>query len=251
MCGCFKQKSAINNILDGMPDGELEVEDDDIAVGLVAGILYEFSPCTRIGLQYLSPLSLHFSDHPEFENIGPILRTRLTASGLFDSRVHIRSRIPQSLILSGYHQLNCCWALMADIGWQQWSDFAKNSIVLGRARQESFTFTPDFKNTWHAAVGAQYFYSPCLSFSGGLAYDSSAVSDRNRPFDFVVGRQWRIGTGFSWNYCPGFTLQFAYEFMWSGDLSVHRNFGALAGNVSGDFDDVSAHFINFNLTWAF
>lgn len=39
MYGMFKQKSAINNVLDNLPDGSLKLFDDDFGYGVLVGQL--------------------------------------------------------------------------------------------------------------------------------------------------------------------------------------------------------------------
>jgi long-chain fatty acid transport protein len=36
--------------------------------------------------------------------------------------------VPQSVMLSAYHALNDKWAVMADVGWQQWSQFGNVQV---------------------------------------------------------------------------------------------------------------------------
>lgn len=251
MYGVFRQKSHINNALDGLPDGNLRLRDEDIAFGGVAGVLYEFSPCTRVGIQYLSPVKLRFKDTPRFTNIGPTLETVLTRTGLLNSIVHVNARVPQSVMVSGYHTFNSCISMMADIGWQQWSQFQKVTVNLSGPDAISLSSKQQYKDTWHAAVGAEYYLDSCWTLSGGVAYDSSAVSNSERPLDFPVGNQWRFGTGARWYYSDSLIFDLCYELQWCGNLSVNVNKGPLTGRVVGKYNNLYVQFINANLTWAF
>lgn len=251
MYGIFRQKSAIRNVLDGLPDGRLKLHDEDLACGAVAGILFELSPCTRIGVQYLSPVKLRFHDTPHFQGVGPVLERILRVTGLLHSTVKVIARVPQNVILSAYHALNVSWSLMADVGWQQWSRFEKVSVFLPFPDVPSLTSKIKYKDTWHTAVGAEYHLNPCWTLSGGIAYDSSAISNKERPLDFPIGKQWRFGTGVRWFYSENLIFDLCYEFQWSGSLFVDVNKGPLVGHVAGKFRDTYVQFINANVTWAF
>ena len=48
----LKQEAAINNVLDGRPDGRLKVEDEAFGFGGIVGILVEPWTGTRFGVQY-------------------------------------------------------------------------------------------------------------------------------------------------------------------------------------------------------
>lgn len=251
MYGIFRQKSAINNTIDALPDGKLKLHDERLSAGVVAGVLWEISPCTRVGVQYLSPVKLRFRSRAEFKNIGPILEGFLAASGLLDSRVHVNVTVPQNVVLSGYHDLNDCWTVMADAGWQQWSQFQKVTINLPDPEAVSLTVKPKYQDTWHAAFGVEYHYDACLTLSSGLAYDSSAISNKHRTLDFPIGEQWRLGAGARWSYSDNMVFDLCYEFQWSGNLHCTSRGGILTGDVSGSFRDTYVQFLDVNVTWRF
>jgi len=251
MYGIFRQKSYIRDSLDSASDGRLKLHDVDLSVGAVVGALYEFSSCTRVGLQYLSPVQFNFHDTPHFSKIGPRLQSILAATGLDKTKVKVDVNVPQSVMLGIYHDLNCTWSLMGDVGWQQWSNFNKVSIDLPFPNVPTLTSKNIYQDTWHAALGAEYHLNTDWTFSGGIGYDSSAVSNAKRPLDFPVGEQWRFGNGARWYYSDNLTLDLCYELQWSGDLSINVDQGPLLGHVEGKFNDLYIQFINLNLTWAF
>lgn len=251
MYSLFKQKSAVNNFLDGLPDGSLKLYDDDFGFGCLVGLLYEFTPSTRIGVQYVSKVRLQFRCKPHFSNVGPTLRNAVKNSGVSSSQVLLDIDVPQCVMLSVYHDLTDNLAIMGNAGWQEWSDFQKASIVLGSATAPSLTAIPKYKNTWHAALGARYRLHETLALMAGLAYDSAAVSAKNRPLDFPVGRQWRYGAGLEWCVSPAIQVGVDFTLMTQGNLYVDVERGPLAGRVSGKFKNLFVQFFNFNLQWIF
>jgi long-chain fatty acid transport protein len=108
-----------------------------------------------------------------------------------------------------------------------------------------------FQDTWHAAFGLEYLYDPCLKVSAGVAYDSSAVTKKERTFDFPVGSQWRIGTGFEYALKENMFLNMGYEIMWSGNLPVFQQRGSLGGIVAGRFKNLCIHFLDCSLNIVF
>lgn len=251
MYGFLKQRAAINNALDSLADGYFTLHDYKFGFGGVFGLLYELDCGTRFGIQYLTEVHLNFRDKPSFKNIGPILNTILDLTGIRGSSLNLNLRVPQSLMISAYHAIGPCYALMADLGWQQWSRFQRVSISLANADGSNFRFNPHYKDTWHAAFGAEWYFSDRLTLSGGFAFDSSAVSKANRPLDFPVGKQWRFGAGARWYFLENLCFDFCSEFLWSGNLSASVNRGSLGGKVSGKFKDTYAVFTNVNMTWTF
>lgn len=251
MYGILHQKAAINNLIDQLDDGNVGVKGSAWGWGAVLGLLWEVNPCTRFGIQYLSELKLKFDEKPHFNDIGPFLELILDATGVLNSRVKIDINVPQSLIFSVYHDIDSCWSVMADLGWQQWSRFQQATITLSDPAQRSLTFTPKLKDTWHAALGAEYRYSCAWTFMTGIAYDSSAVSNKNRPLNLPVGKQWRFGAGAEWQYSDTLAFGFCYEFQTEGDLPVNAHRGPLAGHVDGKYKNVTFQFIDVNAIWTF
>lgn len=251
MYGIFDQHSAIRNVLDLLPDGKMLLRHRYLTAGAVAGILYDITPCTRVGVQYLSPVDLRFNMVPKFKGVGPLLTDALKFTGIYSSKVKLKANVPQSVMLSLYHDLNYCWTVMGNVGWQQWSRFQKATIDLSDASSTSLTVIPKYQDTWHVAGGVEYHYTPQWTFSGGLAYDSSAVTTKNRPLDFPVGEQWRLGTGARWNCSDNLKFDFCYELMWTGNMSVDATGGILAGDVAGKYTNFYVQYISADLIWTF
>lgn len=251
MYGLMDQQCAINNVLEGLGDGRLKIRDNRFAAGAILGALLECNPCTRVGVQYISRVSLKFKAKPNFQGLGSVLRDRLSLTGVLDSRVRITSKVPNSVMLSLYHQLNPCITVMANGGWQQWSTFARAEISLADSDERTLTVVPNYKDTWHGALGCQYALDSTLSLSAGVAFDSSMLHNRSRTLSLPVGPQWRFATGFEYLLCNGLVLNSGYEFIWSGDLDLDQRRGALTGRVAGDFHQVCQHILAVSLGWCF
>lgn len=250
MYGIFHQRSAISNRLDLLSDGKIKLKDQDFAFGAVIGVLYEASPCLRFGIQYLSRVDLRFKMKPKLENAGPTVEDIITDFDLSATRIKVKANVPQSVVVSAYYDVDSTWSIMGDIGWQEWSKFEKVSIAFSSTNGD-LTFKPKYQDTWHAAVGVEYRYYPCWTFSSGIAYDTSAVTKAERTPDFPVGKQWRFGTGAKFQYSPNLAFDLSYELQWSGDLSMDVNKGSLAGRVAGNYDNFYIEFFCFNLTYVF
>lgn len=247
MYAIFEQKAKVNNALDTLPDGELKIKDEDFAYGAVVGVLIEVSPKTRFGIQYLSEMSIDLEDSPKFRNLGPGLKAIL---GRLDD-LDVGMTTPDSVMVSAYHELSDRWAVMGNVGWQQWSEFGKVDITVSSENTKDITADRQYDDTWHVAAGAQYRIAEPWLWSFGVAYDSSIVEDKDRTPDLPIGEQWRFGTGVNYKWKKSIDLSLAYEFVWAGDLPMDVERGPLAGRVSGDYNDAYMDFINLALNWRF
>jgi long-chain fatty acid transport protein len=250
MYAMFLSKAAVNNALDALPDGYVRMLDFRFGAGAIIGGLYQFSSETRAGIQYMSPVTLRFRDKPKLHEVGPTLEAILALSGLLGSSTHVTIELPNSVIGSLYHEVVPGVAIMADLGWQQWSNFGHAEISLVTPASESLAVKGSFRDTWHAAFGMEYRYAPDLLMSAGFAYDSSMVAARSRTFSLPVGQQWRFGTGVQHRYA-GVLIDLGYALMWSGNLPADQNRGILGGHVAGQYTNTCFQFINLSLTYAF
>jgi long-chain fatty acid transport protein len=251
MYAFFRQRAAINNVVDGLDDGYFTLRDYQFSCGGVFGILYEPTCTTRLGVQYLTPVRINFSNTPHFHDLGPILEAVLTRLGVIGSKALIHINVPQSVMFSIYHDLNPCWSIMGNLGWQQWSRFQRVTFALADENSTSITSKVKYEDTWHAALGLEWHYDCDLTFSGGIAYDSSCISNKERPLDFPVGKQWRFGTGARWNINESFLMDVAAELLWQGDLKADVNIGPLAGHVSGVFKNTACAFFSASFIYRF
>jgi long-chain fatty acid transport protein len=249
------QKAAINNGAvpgqAGLPDGELKLEDDDAAYGFNLGILLEPREDTRFGISYRSKVDLEFKDFASLKNIGPVLQGILNLSGLAGSKVDIDMTVPQLVMASGYHQLSERWAVMGNIGWQDWSEFGKQDLTLRSTISTKFTQDLNYDDTWHFALGAQYRFAERWLWSVGAAYDTSPTDEDTRTPDLPLDRQIRIGTGIQYDWNDDVIVGVAYEYLNAGDAEIDQEGGPLQGPLKGEYDPNAIHFFAVNLIWKF
>jgi long-chain fatty acid transport protein len=245
------QEADVRNALDPNGDGRLKLEDDDVAYGFNLGLLVEPRAGTRFGITYRSEVDLAFEDVASLVNIGPLLQAALNFSGLAGSRVDIDLTIPQLVLLSGYQQLNDQWAIVGNIGWQDWSEYGKQDLTLASTTSRTFTKDLEYDDTWHFALGAQYRFAPPWLWSVGVAYDTSPVDDDKRTPDAPLDRQIRLGTGIQYDWNEDVTVGLAYEYMDAGDAKIDQTGGPLQGDLKGEYGTNVIQFLAVNLIWKF
>ncbi len=243
----YKQTSALPNLATGV-DGQIKVEDDTWGYGANVGIIVQPFKGTRIGIDYLSEMKLKFKDTPKFSGIGPGLNAILQRLNAFDNQLNLGMYIPQMVMGSVYQELGSQWAVMGNVGWQQWSRFGKVDVTLVSDTANSLTVNSNYQDTWHVAGGVMFKPLPVWTFTAGVGYDSSAVKDQDRIVTFPVGEAYRFGVGALWQIKPTVKVGLAYELSYSPDLSLNQ-FGPLAGTVSGQYSNPSVHFLALNLSW--
>ncbi|WP_236198819.1 OmpP1/FadL family transporter [Pseudomonas pseudonitroreducens] len=252
--GYYRTEMAINNNLLGLrdrPDGQLEYKDTDVGTGVNLGLLYHLSDSTQIGFAYTSKVKLEFKDSPDVRKVSnPIINAALNRLDV-DS-LELDMNIPQTATLSIAHQLDPQWKLLGSLGWQDWSDFGQIGVeVDANAGGVDRTVDRQYKDTWHASLGAQYQANPRLRWSMGLGYDSSAVDDKDRTVDNPMGEAWRLATGVNYQLDEGLDLHLAYTLVWLGDMDDEQTKSRSGETLSGTYRNAALHILGGGATWRF
>jgi long-chain fatty acid transport protein len=249
MYGVMDTEIAVNNVIGS--DGKMKLNNHTWGFGGNGGIMITPREGTRIGVNYLSQVDLNFNAKPGFKNLGPGLSALLANPPTLDLGV----TVPQSVMVGAYQDLNEKWAVMADVGWQNWSKFGEVAVGVNNGSPsgpKDFTTQLHYEDTWHGAAGVQYQYSETWRFTGGVAYDTSAVSDKNRTVTLPMGAAYRFGLGAFYKFSKSLDLGAAYELAWSGDAPVSQGApGDYRGEVSGSYNNLCFSFFSLGLNWHF
>jgi long-chain fatty acid transport protein len=247
----------INNVLDSGDDGRLKFKDTDTAPGWNAGLLIEPRPGTRVGLTYTSKVDLKYKDHASIHGAGPFLSDLLQKAAFQNASSTFDFTLPNQVMLSAYHELTPDLAIMADLGWQNWSQFGQIGLSIdttdatGTSLSKSTSLDANFQDTWHTALGARYRLNPLWSVSAGVAYDSSPVKNSNRSIVLPLDRQYRYALGLQYELRKNITLGAAYEYMDAGSAPVNQTGGPLKGDLKGRMKDDVFNIFALNMNWKF
>ena len=257
MYGYYKNEVAINNILPAFGDGSLKLDDSEWGWGANLGLLYEINPDIRLGFTWNSQVNLDFSGPAEFSNLAPGIRTLMNNRGLLNADIDVGLNVPQQAMGSIFAQVNDRWAVLASVGWQQWSKFGQVALgVDDTANPTSVTTDLDFKDTWHGALGAQYRLSQPWLLNFGIAYDS-AFQDGSKVSPLLpLNAGWRFGVGAEHQASETFSWGVATEYIYGETLDTNLQGTkpvALGGrgDVVGSYDDISTIILALYGNWKF
>jgi hypothetical protein len=214
------------------------------------------SPGTRLGLTYTSVIDLDFSGRAKFSGIGPILNLLLQSRGLLDARVDVGAKVPQQVMGSVYTEIDDRWALMGNVGWQDWSEFGEVEIGIDNTQNPvSLTNPLSFDDTWHVAMGAQYRPNDQWKVNVGLAYDSGFQDGNDVSPLFPVNSAWRFGVGGEREASESFKWGFTTELLYGGNIDVDKRstlppvLGG-RGNLVGSYDQTLSVVLTVYGNWA-
>jgi long-chain fatty acid transport protein len=243
--GYLADEARVKNLDPNLGDGKLKYDDTDFAVQGNFGIMIEPSDRTRIGLRYLTETELDFKSDVYFSGVGPGIADEAKSINSLD----LGMKMPQSLMAGIFHQVNDKWAVLGSVGWDDWSRFARIHVKV-KGTQINRDVNAGFDDTWHFGVGTQYQYSPKLMLTAGFSYDTAMSTGSTRPMELPLGGMYRYGLGFKYQKSDDLLLGGGLSFLWEGDLKVkQQDGGPVAGNVDGQYDNVSITFLSFYVQW--
>lgn len=218
------------------PEGQAKVKGDDWSVGYNLGVLYELNPATRFGLAYRSDVRHKLEGDVTFTGVpapnGPI-SAEIT--------------LPETVSLSGFHQINPQWAMMGDITWTRWSRFQELRIVRNTGITVGQPTIENWDDTYRFALGASYQQSKQLKLRGGIAYDQSPVSDAYRTARIPDADRTWLTVGATYQLSAKSSMDFGYAHIFVANATININNpsptpGKLAGSYDNSVDILSAQF---------
>lgn len=185
------------------------------------GMMYEFTPDTRIGVTYK-------------------IKSKQTVKGEYSMSIpgvgyysfddgRASPDLPASVVISAFHKPIDKLGLSATARWTQWSVFDKftmsspSGLVSGTPAAAGAWVQHDYsyRDTWTISLGADYYVNDNLTWRFGTAYDQTPVKNQNHRTNRIpdVNRIW-LSTGMS--YSAGnwqFDAGFAHLFMQKGNVA--------------------------------
>jgi long-chain fatty acid transport protein len=239
--GYLKYKASIPETALGNPDGKLRYSDTDFAVQPNLGVMFEPSENTRISLRYLVATDLDFRANPS------IKRDNGNSIGGGDRDLGIGMTMPQQVMGGAWQRVSERWALLGNVGWEEWSEFGQVDIDIS---DSSIDETKDIKaeDTWHFGVGAEYQKTDKLMYTMGASWDSSWQRDKNRVPQIPIGSVYRIGGGFKYDKTDDFSWGAGFSIFYEGDVPVEPSTNS-QGTFSGEYSSVALYWLSLYASW--
>lgn len=198
---------------------------NDTAYGYHLGALYEFSPCTRVGLSYHSQVVHRLNGRSRFD--GPLADSEVFfatgQSSVLTSRATTKVKLPPYASLSVYQKITDPLALMATVSFTRWStvqnihlDGVAGVNVLGdQVTNIQVDIPQKYKNTWNISVGGEY--SPCdrIMLRAGIGYDQTPLMGAYRDVRLPDNDRFIVALGghFQASPCVGVDLGWLHVFV--------------------------------------
>ncbi|NWG30812.1 MAG: outer membrane protein transport protein [Rhodocyclaceae bacterium] len=209
---------------------------DDDSWGWNAGVLFDLSPATRIGISYRSAIKHTLEGTLKFS--GPAAQSNALMT---DVNAKGEIKLPDTLILSVVQKLDDRWTMLGDLSWTGWSsvnkvDIIRTSGVLNGSTAQ--TLDTDFRDTWRVAFGGIYQYSADWDLRFGIAYDQTPVKNAQKRLTSLPDndRLW-LSFGGQRKFGKDAKLDLGAAYLYVKDTAIDNN-QTLSGRgwVKGSYD---------------
>ncbi|EIP5899563.1 outer membrane protein transport protein [Vibrio cholerae] len=207
------------------------MEGEDNSWGWQVGSAWQINQNHRVGFAYKSEVVMDFEGHAEGISYGSYKPGMMSVT------------LPATAELASFHQLNDQWAIHASINWTDWSSFKELTAVF--PEKSDLIKSENWEDNYRFALGTTYQYDAKLALRAGVAYDTSAVDDKNRTATIPeTDRTW-VSVGGSYVATPQLTLDAGFTYIFAKDATINEPRdasdqtaaaigGAFTGNVSGN-----------------
>ncbi|EKC3493981.1 outer membrane protein transport protein [Vibrio cholerae] len=207
------------------------MEGEDNSWGWQVGSAWQINQNHRVGFAYKSEVVMDFEGHVEGVSYDSYKPGMMSVT------------LPATAELASFHQLNDQWAIHASINWTDWSSFKELTAVF--PEKSDLIKSENWEDNYRFALGTTYQYDAKLALRAGVAYDTSAVDDKNRTATIPeTDRTW-VSVGGSYVATPQLTLDAGFTYIFAKDATINEPRdasdqtaaaigGAFTGNVSGN-----------------
>lgn len=223
----------------------------DLAWGLNLGLMYSFTPATRLGVAWRSETKIKVRGDAKFKV--PASAAFATSAGRFiDTGLKAEVTLPQSFSVSLAHDMNQ-WKWLADITWTGWSSFQELRIVYDNPNQPDSVTTENWNDTFRYSIGADYTLNNIWTLRGGLAYDETPIPDAEHRTPRIPGnsRTW-LSLGATYNINPSFIVDVGYSHLFISDTQINNTLESsiptLAATLNGTYA-ASVDILSAQLRW--
>jgi long-chain fatty acid transport protein len=198
--------------------------------GYTLGALYKPNECTRLGLGFRSQVSEQLRGDGQQYTVPGGTVPAPSPDFPFNAETSVKGAIktPAVLTLSGAYDYKL-WTFKASAQLNLWHTFNQISIYMPDAYATNSTVYTKWRNAWFGALGAEYHYTPCWSFRGGLAYDQTPTTSYRDPRIPDNDRIWaNIGLSYTLNDTWSFDAAYSHIFIQEQTVNVTQASGTTA-----------------------
>jgi len=233
----------------GDDDAQVNIDKiDDWGYQGFVSVMYKATDRLTLGALYRTESDVELEGDIGFKNVNPALLAQIL-SNVDD--VEVDFSYPQAIDIGLRYELNDTIMLMTDFNWQEWSAFGDTRLGIegigGNSKVTSFD--RDWDDTWHVGFAIAHKLNETDIITGGVAYDSSPVSDSKRTADIPVDEQLRLSAAYGRTVSETFDFALGTTFLWLGKGKMDQVAGG--ERFKGEFSTNNIIFLSATMNYKF
>lgn len=229
----------VTSLLPTLVDAETRMKGDDVGFGYNLGVMFRFSPSTRMGLTYRSAVDLKVDG-------------QLTAPGTVIP-ASVALELPNTASLAISHMMNDRLRLLADLTWTGWGHVP---AIVATSHASGAILANErlgFEDSFRVGLGTQYQYTERLRLHAGFAYDQSPVRNAmDRTVRLPDSDRFWLAVGFNQKLGDRTSIDVAYSHVFFEGAEINRpTFPNPSLQVVRGSFDTNAHIISLQLNHHF
>jgi long-chain fatty acid transport protein len=211
--------------------------DDNLGVGFTAGVLWQPSQSTSIGLGFRSSVSHELEGSLSVPGVG-----RLPIDATFET--------PEIVTLSIRQAIAPNLRALGTIEWTNWSRFGSIPIVGSEPIAGPLgvlSLDGGWHDSWLYSAGLEYDVSRKLTVRSGIAFEKSPIQNATeRLIQVPDSDRWWASVGFTYRLSEKMAFDFAYTHIFFDDAPFDRQSLTHTSRIVGEADQ-SADIISGSL----
>lgn len=237
-------------------DGRQKLVGDDWGYGWNFGLLYEFTPRTRLGLAFRSDIDTTLRGEVRIRG-NERLAAINPAFGSSQRDAKVDFTVPGTFTVGVFHEVTERWAVMAGATWTHWNTFDRIRVEFADGGPDAIQ-PENYHNAVRWAIGTHYKLDDKWVLRAGFEFDESPVDNNDRTPRIPDQDRYWLAFGVGYNLSDSFQFDFAYARIFVPDYSINDTevtTGALAGvpvgnTLEGDYEG-DADIFSLQVTWKF
>lgn len=243
--GLVGYANSIPGFLPGGADGLLRIKGDDATTGFHAGVLFDVSDATVLGVNFRSKIEHELSGTARFTNVPAPFAPMFTDQG-----ASAALPLPEILSVSLLQQIGTRAQLVADWSMWNWSRFQSLAVDFENPLTPDTVLPQRWKDASIYSVGLRWRQSKALTLRAGLAYNETPVPSATLRSPRIPDsdRVW-IAIGASWSDGETVRVDVGFARLFMKESSIHADDG-FGHTLNGEFS-MGVNILSTQASWNF
>lgn len=227
-------------------DGAARIKGDDWGWGWQLGGYWKLSPNDRFSLNYRSKISHKLHGTANFkvpDNVTSLVTSLAPVLGLDASNLPFQHTTgaadfttPAVANASYWHQAEK-FGVGIDVAWTKWDVFKNLTVNYGNPYQPATVEPFNWRNTWYASVGGDYYLNDKVTLRAGVAVDTTPTSAKTRDVRVPDSTRKMVSFGIGYKPTERFEINASYAHIFVNKAHLDGSASPTGDVVTGQFDD--------------